>query len=63
MAFVKLSKTQKAKMYREGGYREKRIMDNSTCVTTSKGYKGCVRFHDTKHKQTAIYQFGRGWIN
>ena len=63
MAFVKATDSQKRKMYREGGYRERSIMNNSKCVTKSKGYPGCVTFHDTKNGKTATYRYGRGWIN
>ena len=39
MAFVKVSKAQRQKMFREGGYRERDIMKKSTCVTNSAGIK------------------------
>ena len=63
MAFVKVSKAQRDKMYREGGYRERDIMKKSSCVTKSKYYKDCVTFHDTKNTRTATYKYGRGWVN
>lgn len=63
MAFVKVTRAQRQKMFREGGYREREIMKNSTCVTTDLGRKDCVKFHDTKHGRTATYRYGRGWVN
>jgi len=62
MAFVKVSDKMRLKMFREGGYREREIMKNSTCVTTALGRKDCVKFHG-KNGKTATYRFGRGWIN
>ena len=63
MAFVKVSKAQRQKMFCEGGYRERDIMKKSTCVTNSAGYKGCVTFHDTANGRKATYRYGRGWAN
>lgn len=62
MPFVKVSKSQRAKMFREGGFREREVMKNSSCVTKRKGYKDCVTFHDTKNNRTATYRYGRGWV-
>ncbi|MDY5263697.1 MAG: hypothetical protein SPH07_01475 [Eubacteriales bacterium] len=62
MAFVKVSKEMKRKMFREGGYREREIMKNSICTTTAYGRKDCVKFHDKKNDKTAVYKYGRGWI-
>lgn len=62
MAFVKVSRAQRQKMFREGGYREREIMKNSIFVTTDLGRKDCVKFHDTKGR-TATYCYGRGWVN
>lgn len=50
-------------MFREGGNREREIMKNSVCATTSLGRKDCVKFHDKKHGKTAVYCYGRGWVN
>lgn len=63
MAFVKISRSDKKKMFSEGGWREKEIMKNATCVTTALGRKDCFKFHDTKNGRTATYRRGRGWIN
>lgn len=63
MAFIKVSKSQRQKMFREGGYRERDIMRNASCVTNALGRKDCVRFHDTRHGRTATYRYGRGWVN
>ena len=62
MPFVKVTKTQKDKMYREGGWRERNIMDNAKCATRKNGMPGCVTFHDGKGR-TATYKKGRGWVN
>lgn len=59
--FVKVSDRQKEKMYREGGYRERKIMENAKCITKGNGMPGCVTFHDGKGKR-ATYKTGRGWI-
>ena len=61
MAFIKVSKSEKNKMFREGGYRERSIMNDSVCITNAPGMKGCVKFHG-KDGRTAIYRKGRGWI-
>ena len=63
MAFIKVSRTARQKMFREGGYREREIMKNFVCTTTAFGRKDCVKFHDKKHNKTATYCYGRGWIN
>ena len=63
MAFVRVSKAEKSKMFREGGNRERSIMNNASCVTNAPGMKGCVKFHDKKNGRTAIYRKGRGWIS
>ncbi len=62
MAFVKVSKSAWRKMFNEGGYREREIMRNSVYKTTALGRKDCVKFH-TKNGKTAIYRYGRGWVN
>lgn len=49
-------------MFNEGGYREREIMRNSVYKTTALGRKDCVKFH-TKNGKTAIYRYGRGWVN
>ncbi|MCI8988820.1 MAG: hypothetical protein HFK05_03590 [Clostridia bacterium] len=63
MAFIKVSRSARCQMFREGGYREREIMKNATCVTNDLGRKDCVKFHDTKHGKTATYRYGRGWVN
>ncbi len=63
MSFVKVTKSQRKKMYQEGGYRERSIMKNAKCVTNKAGRKDCVVFHDTKNERTATYRFGRGRVN
>lgn len=63
MPFVKVSKQQRQKMYREGGWRERDVMKNSVCVTKSKNYPNCVTYHDKKNRRTATYRIGRGWVN
>ena len=62
MAFVRVSKTARQKMFREGGYCEREIMKNSVCTATALGRKDCVKFHD-KNGNTATYRYGRGWVN
>jgi hypothetical protein len=62
MAFIKVSRMARQKMFREGGYREREIMKNSVCTTTALGRKDCVKFHD-KNGNTATYRYGRGWVN
>ena len=52
MAFVKLSKAEKRKMFNEGGYRERDVMKKANCVTIGKDYKGCIKFHDLKNHRT-----------
>lgn len=63
MAFIKVSRSARQRMYREGGWRERGIMQNATCVTNGLGREDCVTFHDTKHGKTATYRYGRGWVN
>ena len=63
MAFVKVSRANRSKMFREGGFREREIMQKANCVTSSKYMKNCVTFHDTKGRKSATYCFGRGWVN
>ena len=64
MAFIKVSKKDRAKMYREGGWRERHIMDNAKCVTDNAlGQKDCIKFHDTENGKTAVYSKKHGrWI-
>ena len=62
MAFVRVSKAARQRMFREGGNREREIMKNSVCATTSLGRKDCVKYHEKKHGKTAVYSYGRGWV-
>lgn len=61
MAFVKVNRAERQKMYKEGGYREREIMKNAKYTTTALGSKECVKFHG-KDGRTAIYRKGRGWV-
>lgn len=65
MPFVKVSKSDRAKMYRVGGFRERSIMKNAKFVTNyALGQKDCIKFHDTKNGKTAVYSKKRGrWVN
>ena len=63
MAFVRLSKEEKRKLFKEGGYREREIMKTANFVTIGKDYKGCIKFHDLRNHRTALYKYGRGWVS
>lgn len=63
MAFIKVPTALKKQMFREGGFREREIMKNATCITNALGRKDCVKFHDTKNGRTATYRYGKGWVN
>lgn len=68
MAFVKLSKREKQKMFSQGGWRERSIMQNLKCgATERKGMDGCVTFHSKDGRTATYYRGGRNgsprWIN
>ncbi len=64
MSKVSISWSQRQKMFREGGYREREIMKNATNIYRGyAGNKDCITFVDKKNGKSAVYLPGRGWVN
>ncbi len=68
MAFIKIPRSEKRKMYQAGGYRERSAMDemksaSSLHLETQKGTPDCIKV-TKKNGSTCVWSVKRqAWVN